>query len=236
MAIHYWLNTKAETTNIYNQLIKKFFPELKMLNIQLAFRDKEKKDSEGQIIIAEAYKISTRERDLYGPDCGILMDYEIWDKSNKMEKFRVAFHELCHFSIDRDDNGEVKMDDNNRIKVNIEKHDIIINTFKKEVEIFGFTGTDQDVATFMSDILENPDTVKKNKKKFMGELGIEIYKGKKYDEDTDDSDEDDEVVVKKKKKKKKKLFSSSSKNTEVSFSTLKKNKKKKIVEDEEDDD
>lgn len=205
MATHFWIDNTDKTRKIYDRLIEKFFPKLKGLSILLTMRDSEKTDDEGNIIVAEAKKISTRERDLWGPDCEVCMDANIWAKSNLVDKYRIAFHELSHFRIETDkETGEVKLDGNNRYKIALEKHDIMVKTFKREIEIFGLDGTDKEVADFMAEILSDDTQVRTNKKKFLGKLGIEI----------------NGPTEKKKKKKKKKKKS----GDEITLSTKKKNR------------
>ena len=222
-AMHYWCNKSEKTTVIYQKLIKRFFPELKMLNLLISFRDKEKKDDEGNVVVAEAKRVAVRERDLWGPDIEICADHEIWEKSNIADKYRIAFHELCHFSIDKDDEtGEVKLDDNNRVKVSLVKHDIVIKTFKREVEIFGLDGNDHELAVFMQEVLENPKTTKKNKSEFLAKLGIGSVA-------TESNPDLDTMLVAGDSKKKKKIAHKSS-EAEMSTEPIIKKKKKKVEE------
>ena len=231
MATHFWIDKSEKTAAVYSKLIKKFFPSLKKAQFLFTLRDKEKTDDEGNVIVAEARRIGTKERDLWGFDFEICMDAEIWAKANQVNKYRIAYHELNHCGVEMEEGtSDPKYDDNNRLKTFMIKHDLFLKTFKAEIEIFGFEGADHEVATFMSEMMDSRDAIKKNKKKFMGELGIELYK-----------ETASEPEVKKKKKKKKttsedleaaadKILGIKKKNkekfTEVSMSTVKKKKKR----------
>jgi hypothetical protein len=230
MATHYWKNKDVNTDKIFSKLTANFFPDLRKAKFLLTFRDNTKMDDEGNTIVAEARKCGTKERDLWGFDFEICMDSDIWNKANKADKYRIGYHELCHCGVEKEDgSNEVKYDDNNQLKTFLIKHDLFLKTFKQEIEIFGFEGVDNDTAEFMSEMLESRDKIKKNKKAFLGALGIEINKSvgesvlkkkKKPVEDTDedeDIDDLDDTPVKKKKKKKKVT-------TEITVSTKKKKK------------
>jgi hypothetical protein len=213
MATHFWRDTSETTANIFSKLIKNNFPLLKKANFIFVLRDNEKTDDEGNIIAGEARKISGKERDLWGFDFEICLDAEIWSKMNKADKYRLGFHELCHCGVETEEGStEPKFDDNGKLKTKIIKHDIWLKTFKQEIETFGFDGTDQEVATVLSEMMDNKAQIKKNKKEFLAKMGIEINK------------EVGETEVKKKKKK--------NKHTEIEISTKKKSKEE--LEEEAD--
>jgi hypothetical protein len=243
---NYWISKSEKDSNIFSKLVKRHFAHLKKANLLLTYRDGEKHDKEGNLILAEARKISSKERDLFGFDFEICMDADQWNKSNMADKYRVAYHELCHCGVEMEEGtNEVVFDENNRLKTYMIKHDIFLTSFKNEIEIFGFDGADKDVAEFMTEMMGDKEKIKKNKKKFLGELGIEIYKEsaaaevikkkkkkKPILDDDEDFDIDEEPAPAKKKKKKLKDQASS-----VRMSTAKTEKKKKRpVDDDEDED
>ena len=221
----FWKNTDSSTEKIFSKLISKFFPHLRKCNILITHRDKEKKDSEGGVVIAEARKCSNKEFDLWEYHFEICLDTELWAKSNKVDKYRVAFHELLHCGVVMEEGTTLpKYDDNNRLKTYLIPHDIKIMSFQKEIEIFGFDGSDKPVADFFADMLDNPDRLKKAKKAFLAALEIEIYKDldvKKKKKKRTEEDEDAEPIKKKKKK-----------SSQISMGTL---KKKRVVEDDDED-
>jgi hypothetical protein len=213
MATNYWKNTDPATEKIFSKLVKECFPHLKTASLLIIFRDNEKTDDEGNIIAGEAKKLSYKDVSLWGYDFEICLDAEIWSKMNKADKYRLGFHELCHCGVETEEGStEPKFDDNGKLKTKIIKHDIWLKTFKQEIETFGFDGTDQEVATVLSEMMDNKAQIKKNKKEFLAKMGIEINK------------EVGETEVKKKKKK--------NKHTEIEISTKKKSKEE--LEEEAD--
>lgn len=236
MACHYWICVDEKTHHMLTKIVSKFFVPLKKAKFLITFRDKEKTDDEGNIIAAEAIKISAKPRDLFGYDFEICIDSDIWAKADKMTKYRILYHELRHCGVETEEgSSEPKYDDNNRLKTYMIKHNLWLKTFKEEVEIFGFDGADKDVAEFMSEMLESRDKIKLNKKDFMAKLGIEIHvsadstKKKKVKKQSAEEleEEADRLLGLKKKKKKKKV-------TEIAMSTEKK-KKRSVDEDDEED-
>lgn len=246
---HYWIDKTEKTANVYQKVIKKYFPSLKALNFLFTMRDKEKTDDEGNIIAAECRKASVKETDLWSYHFEICMDDEIWSNANISKKYRIAYHELLHCGVELEEGtSEVIRDDNGNPKLYLNKHDLFLKTFKQEIETFGFEGTDFDVATFLSDMLEDKNTIKKNKKKFLADVGIgaieeeePVKKKKKRESEEitlsttkskkkivqDDEDEDDEPIVKKKKKK---LTSEELEAEADKILGIKKKKKDKFIE------
>jgi hypothetical protein len=207
---HYWQDNTDATAAVFNKLIKNFFPLLKTAKIVIVLRDNEKFDDEGNLIAGEARKCGTKEREVWGPDFEICLDAEIWAKYNKVNKYRLAYHELCHCGVEVEEGtNEPKYDDNNRLKTKIIKHDIWLKTFKSEIETFGFDEADHEVTVLLSELMENKDIIKKNKKRFLEKVGLEVGTAKKSSEDVPAKkkkkpvfDNDEEIPEVKKKKKK----------------------------------
>lgn len=115
------------------------FPNLVHAEINYIFRTSQKKDDEGILIIGEAKKLSSKERDIYKYDFEICIYKEAWKKANRKRKKRLAWHELNHLVVlhSRIDEDEPRIDKAGRILINIKPHDIIIKTFEEELIKFG---------------------------------------------------------------------------------------------------
>lgn len=121
-------------------------------NFIFTFRDKPMYDDEGNPIAAQAKSVSNRERDLYGTDFEICVFEELWDTLTEKGKKRLVYHELMHCRVEpsEDSEDEPSYDNDGRVVTYIEPHDLIIKTFKREIEVFGLQQMDVDVARFMS--------------------------------------------------------------------------------------
>lgn len=129
----------GELEEIFEEIKDEEFPELNCCKINYIFRTTFKKDDEGGIVLGEAAKLPTRERDLYGYDFEICIHKGSWVRMKEEEKKRVAWHELNHLVVITDQFEEPKLDKARRIKIGIKPHDLVIRTFMEELEIFGPT-------------------------------------------------------------------------------------------------
>ncbi len=186
----------------FKPVIEEYFPHLDCLNFLFLFREGERFDDEGRTILASCRKLNNRDRDTFNFDCAIEVDFDIWEELSSKRRVKLAFHELNHVKLDYDVKSQKKeeededsddtnsvddldlepsLDKEGRIKFSIRPHDINVNKFKADLEMFGLE-TDDD------DLLKLLKKVKKSKKKKV----LKIKEGKKVKKD------------KKKKKKKKK--------------------------------
>jgi hypothetical protein len=169
----HWQDKSGKLKKVFDKVMKKYFPELLKAEFLFAFRNNDKFDDEEQVIIAEARKIGSKERDLYGFDFDITVHHDTWTDSKEEMKYRIAFHELSHCGLKLDDEGVPKRDANDHLITEMIKHDIYIKSFKTEIEIFGLDGEDLvDSAKFLSEALSNQDKAKKRRQKFIEGLGI----------------------------------------------------------------
>lgn len=105
-------------------------------------------DDEGREIAATASKLSNRERDLYGSDFEICVYWPYYETLTVEQKERLIYHELLHCYIEFDDNGDPAYDKDERVKIGCVPHDLVVKTFKQEIEEFGLSESDLAVAEF----------------------------------------------------------------------------------------
>lgn len=117
----------------------KYFPNLIHADINYIFRTSQKKDDEGMLVIGEARRLSSKERDIYEYDFEICIYKETWNKASKKRRERIAWHELNHLVVlhSRIDENEPRVDKAGRILINIKPHDVVIKTFEEELMLFG---------------------------------------------------------------------------------------------------
>lgn len=128
----------------------KTFSHLKDVNILFAFRSKHETDRDGFAIAAKAKKLSNRDRDLFGFDFAMLVAHNIWRELSKRQRARLVWHELLHFQLQYDEDGMVKKDKQGRIKLALLRHDLVIRSFRAEVEKFGLSADELDVSKFLA--------------------------------------------------------------------------------------
>jgi hypothetical protein len=116
------------------------------------FRDKPMRDDEGNMIAAFAKAVSNRERDIYGTDFEICVFEELWDELTAQQKEQLVYHEMLHCRVVEDEEieGEPAYDNDGRVIIYIEPHDVIVKTFKREIEVFGLQRRDLDVSKFLA--------------------------------------------------------------------------------------
>lgn len=136
-------DTKGILEEVFKKVIEKEFSQLSEMKINYTFRSTPDTDEEGRPAAATAKKLSNRERDLYGFDFEICVHEDTWKEFSKSQREEVAFHELCHCIVffEKDDEGEdteeYLVDGAGRIMIGIEPHDLMIKSFKREVEKYG---------------------------------------------------------------------------------------------------
>lgn len=120
------------------------------IKILCCFRDENEWDrSEGRAILAMTTKEGARNRDLYGVDFRLTVAHNLWVELSKKQRARLIWHELSHMTIEYDEDGVPLRDNEGRIKLFIEPHDLVVRTFKDEVSQFGLKSDDVSTAKFM---------------------------------------------------------------------------------------
>jgi len=143
---------------VFNKVVEKEFPELGVLKFLYVWREQEKL-VEGQLVVAEVFKLTTRDRDLWGFDVRVEVDETTWPKMDSDERRKLAFHELLHIRLqyETDDNGEenkdvVKYDSDERVCFYIEEHDLILKRFKRELKKFGLSSEEEKMRRFLNKV------------------------------------------------------------------------------------
>lgn len=117
-----------------------YFPNLAHAKINYIFRTTFNKDDEGRLIAGEARKLANKDHDLYGYDFEICIHKDTWLHAEDDYKKRLAWHELNHLIVKfNEEIGEPRYDKAGRLVTAIRRHDIVVRTFLKELEMFGPT-------------------------------------------------------------------------------------------------
>lgn len=129
-----------EVVKIFEEIIDSDYPDLiGNCDINYTFRTKSRTDDEGCLILADATKLSNRERDLYGFDFEICIHKKSWIELSDSGKRRLAWHELKHLVIKTDADDDPKYDKAGRVQIALLRHDLVIRTFFEEIKRFGPT-------------------------------------------------------------------------------------------------
>jgi len=144
----------GELFNIAKKIVVKDpeFSALKHTRILFTWRDTPRKDDEGRPVAARASRLSPQLRDLMGKDAMIEVYEEVWKRMSPVWRARLIKHELRHISVVLEDSGEPKRDKEGRIKIEIVPHDVVIKTFKAELEEYGISSADLPTVAFLADI------------------------------------------------------------------------------------
>ena len=141
MAINYRIDDENVLRGYCGQVMKdhKKFRILTRLRFLFIWRigEPEFDNKDGGMIVASVRKLPTRERDMYRKDIELRVNYDHWQEMSESQRYRTIFHELSHVEIEVDEGFEVVLDEDERIKFHTKGHDIVIKSFKEEIEIFG---------------------------------------------------------------------------------------------------
>lgn len=148
------LEKSGSVERIFNEVIEEYPDEFEFLSenavFQFTTREKPTYDEDGQEIAATAHKLSNRERDLYGSDFEICVYLPYWDELADEQRKRLIYHELLHCWVaeDEEDATYPAYDNDGRIIIGIVPHDLVVKTFKAEIEEFGLQSGDLPLAEF----------------------------------------------------------------------------------------
>ena len=146
----YFKDKSGELEILSNQVISDF-PEqlglLQHLKIVYVFRDPPKySQSKGGIVQGECLKLSNRERDFYGMDAAIAIAKSVWKELGEKQRYKLMFHELFHLEVYQDEALLPDRDDCNRIRYKLRKHDLNMERFSEEIDLFGFDSSERSKA------------------------------------------------------------------------------------------
>ena len=154
------IDRTGKVERLFNKIIEEHFPELSVLKFVYAWRDKEKLDDEGVPVLAEVYKLSAKDRDLWGFDVRLEIDEERWTEKEKSEKRSVAYHELLHIVLEYEEadpekgrsKKSLKMDNEGRVCFYLTPHDVVIKRFEKEMKKYGLSDHEERVRRLLNKI------------------------------------------------------------------------------------
>ena len=144
----------GDVERIFNMVIEEYPDDFQFLTenaiFQFTTRQDPTYDDDGNTVAATAHKLSNRERDLYGSDFEICVYMEYWETLVDEQKKRLIYHELLHCWVEPDpeDDSYPKYDKDERVVTGILPHDLVVKTFKAEIEQFGLDSGDLELAEF----------------------------------------------------------------------------------------
>lgn len=148
------LEETGDVERIFNIVIGKYPEEFEFISenavFQFTVRENPTYDDDGLPIAATAARLSNRERDLYGSDFEICVHLDNWEELTDAQKIRLIYHELLHCWIARDEEDEdyPAYDKDDRVIIGMVPHDLVVRTFKAEIEQFGLQEGDLQLAEF----------------------------------------------------------------------------------------
>lgn len=133
-AVNVKMLSRTEHESLYemlNELIGQHHQHLLDARIGLAWRYGWTEDQDGRLKLGQAKKLSDFDREFRTEsgdeiDLVILLNFEAWNHGDftKEQQLALLDHELCHFQVAVDDDGELKTDDRGRIIYRIRGHDV----------------------------------------------------------------------------------------------------------------
>ena len=166
-------DTIGKISKIANRIIKEEpdYAPLKHLNILFVWKEgKPSTDEDSRPIVACATVLPKKIRDLFGFDVSVEVNEDIWTRLTSDWKYRVCWHELRHFSVEMDEETHQPIrDKDGRILVHTKSHNIVVKTFKEEIEKFGVEVEEMDLFRYLKSVLKR---VKKGELKKYAAPGI----------------------------------------------------------------
>lgn len=95
--------------------------------------------------------VNLRDRALGMPDVLVLVDGDRWPKWDEARRRALIDHELYHFEIQRDREGNAKADDLGRPKIKIRPHDFEVGWFRDVAERHGAASFEVEQASVLAD-------------------------------------------------------------------------------------
>ncbi len=115
---------ETEPYQFMHERIESCRKDLSDVKIGLAWHAGWRPDADGVRTHGKAIKRTDLDRSLDGFDAIIELNRQSWQAFDEKAKRRLIAHELEHIQVTRDRNGEVLLDDKNRVVIRIRKHNI----------------------------------------------------------------------------------------------------------------
>lgn len=141
-----------EIYGLLERLCERWHQELPFNRIAIAWAFSWKPNADGHLTLGKCKKASQLDRELMDFDFVILLNRGFWTEERVTDEMREALldHELCHATIDLDNEGEPKIDTRGRVLYRTRKHDI--EEFQQIVARHGVWK--QDLRAFAAEILK----------------------------------------------------------------------------------
>ncbi len=149
--VKYVLDGRGKLEKLAKKVIRKNkeFRHLKHANMLYCYRKPARIDKDGLVVAGQARKMPVQARDLFGVDFVIEMAWDVWKYLSKKAKYRLMWHELNHCQFVIDEAAQPVRDRHGRIKLALERHDLVIKTFRGEVKKFGVAGHEKAIGKFL---------------------------------------------------------------------------------------
>ena len=147
----HWKDVSGELKKYADHWIKKelAFKQLKDLEILFCFRSEPDFDDDGELVAAKASKMGTKQRDVFGYAFMIVVAHDLWKEMSKSQRLRLIWHELNHLQVQYDEDGNLMTDAEGRVKIWLQKHDLVVRSFKDEIEKFGLDAGTAPTAKYL---------------------------------------------------------------------------------------
>lgn len=143
------------------------FEDLRLLKFLFTWIDEPRTDEEKQPVAAQVKVLPAQWRDITGCDVQIEVCEPTWRELDQHWRRRLVEHEFRHVRVEFKENKqgtlEPARDKQDRIKVKLVPHDIVIKTFKKEVKQYGLSFDDMGCLTFLKTAYQKIKAGKLNK-------------------------------------------------------------------------
>lgn len=154
--MQYTIDKSKGLEGIFEKIFTRYFPQLKILNFLYTWRSKEK-FVDDQIVLAEVFKMSPRDRDLWGFDVRVEIFEDTWTTSNHKTRCKLAYHEICHIELlfkkgKEKKKKNVKVDKEGRICFKIKSHDVALKRFVSELKVFGLEEDENKIRKFLNKV------------------------------------------------------------------------------------
>lgn len=141
MAVNYQVDESGDLKKMVLRVMRDHKKLRVITNLRFLFTwrlgDPEYDSKEGSVIIASVRKLPTRERDIYGKDAELRFNLDAWQRMSDKQRYRAVFHELLHVTVELDEHINIVGDEDGRVKFTLASHDVLIRTFKEELELYG---------------------------------------------------------------------------------------------------
>lgn len=142
----------AEPYGILDRVVAEWHEPLHKASIALAWMLDVKPDRDDHLVLGKCKKASDLDREFREFDIVILLNAKAWRELNEKQRTALIDHELCHATPSLDKNGEVILDERDRICYRTRKHDI--EEFHAVVKRHGMYLS--DLAEFMKSLQDAP--------------------------------------------------------------------------------